>query len=98
MRRSYELTVILRLDADDSLRSQIDEIKGFVEADELGEVTKIDTSHFGRRRLAYELDGQREGFYVIFYADIDAKAIEELERELKLSNYVLRHLLVKAED
>ena len=98
MKKSYELTVILRLDTDDALRSTIDEIRGWIEADDQGNVTRIDTNHFGRRKLAYELDGQREGYYVIFYTDIEGEAIEELERELRLSQNVLRHLLIRADE
>lgn len=98
MKRSYELTVILRIDTDDALRANIEEIKSWIEAEGQGAVTKIDTQFFGRRRLAYEIEGQREGYYVIFYTDIESSAIDELERELRLSSFTLRHLLVKAED
>lgn len=98
MKRAYELTVILRLDTDDVLRDNIQQIKEWVETGDLGTVTKIDTNHFGRRKLAYELDGQREGYYVIFYADIDGTSNEELERELRLAPFALRHLLIRADD
>lgn len=98
MKKSYELTVVLRLDNDDALRSQIDEIKGWIEADDQGSVTRIDTSHFGRRRLAFEIEGQREAYYVLYYADVEASAVDELERELRLATNVLRHLIVVAED
>lgn len=98
MKRAYELTVILRLDTDDTLRENINQIKDWIEADGLGAVTKIDTAHFGRRKLAYELQGQREGYYVIFYADIDGTANEELQRELRIASFVLRYLLVRADE
>jgi small subunit ribosomal protein S6 len=98
MKRSYELTVALRLDQDDALRANLEEIKGWVEAEDLGVVNRIDTAHFGRRKLAYEIEGQREGYYAIYYADIDGEALEELERELKLAPYVLRHLLIRADE
>lgn len=97
MKRSYEITVVFRLDAnEDAMREAFEEIKGFIEAGEQGTVTKADTAHWGRRRLAYEIDGQREAYYVIYYADVESGAIDELERELRLSPHVLRHLVVRA--
>lgn len=100
MKHSYEITVVLRLDTDDTLKTQIDEIKGWMEGEEqaLGTVTKIDTNFFGRRRLAYEIEGQREGYYVIFFADVEGGAIDDLERELRLASYVLRHLVIRLDE
>jgi ribosomal protein S6 len=60
----------------------------------MGTVKKID--HWGRRRLAYELDKQREGYYVLMDIDIDTDHLPELEYNLKLSSSVLRYLVVRA--
>jgi small subunit ribosomal protein S6 len=102
MKRSYELTTVLRLDTDDALRENIDQIKGWIEGEDeeskQGEVQRIDTTHFGRRKLAYEIDGQREGFYVIFYFDAEGEILDELDRELRLASTTLRHLIVRSED
>ena len=98
MKRSYELTVVLHLDQDEALRANLEEVKGWIEAEEMGTVNRVDTAYFGRRKLAYEIDGQREGYYAIFYADIEGEALEELERELLLAPYVLRHLLIRADE
>ncbi|NOK85704.1 MAG: 30S ribosomal protein S6 [Chloroflexi bacterium AL-W] len=98
MKRAYELTVVLRLENDDILRENIQQVKDWVEVGDLGTVTKIDTNHFGRRKLAYEIEGQREAYYVVFHADIDGTANEELERELGLAPFVLRHLLIRADE
>jgi len=77
------------------MNESLTQIKGWVEANENGTVTKID--RWGRRRLAYEIDKQREGYYVFYYADIDAANLPELERNLRLSPSVLRYLLVRQE-
>ncbi|TVR18540.1 MAG: 30S ribosomal protein S6 [Anaerolineaceae bacterium] len=98
MKRSYELTVVLRLDNDETLRENIQQVKDWIEADGLGTVNKVDTNFFGRRRLAYEIDGQREGYYVIFHAEIDGTANEEIERELRLAPFVLRHLIIRGDE
>ncbi|GAB4311071.1 MAG: 30S ribosomal protein S6 [Phototrophicales bacterium] len=99
MKRSYEITVVFKLDAnEEAMKESFEQIKGFIEADGQGTVTKIDTTHWGRRRLAYEIEGQREAYYVIYYADVESGAIDELERELRLSPQVLRHLVVRADE
>lgn len=97
MKRNYELTFIVRTDPnDDVMNETVETVRGWVEADNLGEVKKID--RWGRRKLAYEIDKQREGYYVLFYADIDPKNLEELERNLQLSSDVLRYLLIRPDE
>jgi small subunit ribosomal protein S6 len=96
MKKAYELTFIVRLEAnEEAINEAIERVKNWVEADDMGTVKKID--HWGRRRLAFELNGQREGYYVLMEVDIDASHIEELDRNLKLSGSILRYLLIRAE-
>ncbi|MBZ0293762.1 MAG: 30S ribosomal protein S6 [Anaerolineae bacterium] len=96
MRRAYELGFIVRLDPNEEvINDAISQVQTWVEADELGQVTKID--RWGRRKLAYEIDKQRDGYYVFMYADIDPQNLPELERNLKLSNTILRYLIVLEE-
>lgn len=96
MKRSYELTFIVRIDPNEQvIKEAVDQVKDWVEADDKGKVTKID--RWGRRRLAYAIDKQREGFYVLFEADIETDHLGELERDLKLSSQILRYLVVKEE-
>ena len=97
MKRNYELTFIVRTDPnEDVMNETVEAVRGWVEADSLGEVKKID--RWGRRKLAYEIDKQREGYYVLFYADIDTQNLAELERNLQLSPDVLRYLLIRPEE
>lgn len=94
MRHTYELTFIVRIDpSDEVINNTVTQVQGWVEANELGQVTKID--RWGRRKLAYEIDKQRDGYYVCMTADIDPKNLPELERNMKLSNTVLRYLLIR---
>ena len=96
MKRAYEFTVVFRIDPNNQvMKDSIAQVKEWVEADDLGTVNKIDETHWGRRKLAYEIDGQREGYYVMMHADIDTLALPELERNLNLSATVLRYLLVR---
>lgn len=94
MRHAYELTFIVRNDPnEETINTAITQVQAWVEADSLGQVTKID--RWGRRKLAYEIDKQRDGFYVLMNAEIDPQNLPELERNLKLSPDVLRYLLIR---
>jgi len=98
MKRPYEVTVIVRLDnTDEALVNQtVDNVRGWIEAGELGQVKKID--RWGRRKLAYEIDRQREGYYTLMEAEIEPKALMEIERSLNLSPFVLRYLVVRTDE
>jgi small subunit ribosomal protein S6 len=99
MKRPYELTTVIRtLSSDEELQQAIDQVIAWVEEDDHGKVNKIDRNTFGRRKLAYEIDGQREGHYVLMLVDIDASHLPELELNLKLSSNVLRYLLIRADE
>lgn len=94
MRHAYELTFIVRNDPnEETINTAITQVQSWVEADSLGQVMKID--RWGRRKLAYEIDKQRDGFYVLMNAEIDPHNLPELERNLKLSPDVLRYLLIR---
>ena len=94
MKRQYELTYVVRIESnDEATKESIDQIQAWVEEDDNGKVNNAD--HWGRRKLAYEINGQREGYYVLLDADIDPDHLPELERNLKLSETVLRYLLIR---
>lgn len=97
MKKPYEVAFIVRIESstDDSINDQITQVQGWIEAEEYGQVTKID--RWGRRKLAYEIDRQREGYYVFMEANIDPKGLPEVERNLKLSSSILRYLIVRTD-
>ncbi|MDX2137214.1 MAG: 30S ribosomal protein S6 [Chloroflexota bacterium] len=97
MKRAYEVTFIVRLDAEDAtINNTVEQVRGWIEAGELGQVTKID--RWGRRKLAYEIDKQREGYYVLMESQLEPHAIKELNRNLDLSPFILRYLVVRTEE
>ena len=96
--RDYELTFIVRtLASEEEVNQAIDQVITYVEQGNNGSVKSVDRKRFGRRRLAYAIDGQKDGHYVIVKAAINTEHIEELETELKLFDPVLRYLLVRDE-
>jgi small subunit ribosomal protein S6 len=94
---NYEVTYILRptleeADADARVETIAEGLKangGEVE----GEIEKM-----GKRRLAYEIDDLREGYYVVMKFKSNATASKELERQMRLNDDVLRHLVIKLDD
>lgn len=94
MKRPYELTFIVRVDPSEEVMNEtVQQVKSWVEVNDTGKVNKID--RWGRRKLAYEIDKQREGYYVMFEADIDTKNLPDLELNLRLSASILRYLIVR---
>lgn len=96
MRREYEIALVIRLDAsDDVMNESIEQVKTWIEEDE-GKLTKID--RWGRRKLAYEIERQREGYYAFLTAEMDAAALPELERNMNLHPPILRYLVIRADE
>ena len=93
--RQYELGLILHPEVEQADVTQaVDKIGQFVTAGG-GEVTSVDV--WGRRDLAYAINNYREGTYVLLQTKMPPASLVELERNLKLSEDVIRYLLVKVE-
>ena len=54
-----------------------------------------DVNHWGRRKLAYEIDHRTDGYYVIMEFTVGERTLVELKRILRVSDDVLRHMVVK---
>lgn len=94
--RNYELTFIIASDADDQEYNAIlGQIQKWVEELQ-GKVTK--TEQWGRRRLSYHIREFSEGYYVTLRLDMPPQATAELERNLRLNERVLRHLLLRVDE
>ncbi|HKZ26369.1 MAG TPA: 30S ribosomal protein S6 [Actinomycetota bacterium] len=90
--RQYEVMLILSAEADESVvGGAVDRITKIV-SDSGGEVTNVD--RWGRKRLAFEISNQSEGYYVVAEVRAEPSAIPELERTLHLADEVLRHKVV----
>jgi len=93
--RRYELMLVFRPDApDERIGAIIDRTTRQITADG-GQIVKV--APWGRRRLAYQINGQREGSYHIVVFEAPTTSIVELERSLLITEEVLRHLVVRQE-
>ena len=84
--------LILPSDADESVIGGVADRITRIVSEGGGEVGKID--RWGRRRLAFEIARQSEGYYLVVEFSADPAAIVELERTLQLADEVLRFKVV----
>jgi small subunit ribosomal protein S6 len=96
MNRKYELVYVVSPDATDE---QVTELHTQVEgiAQRMGGA--IDkTENWGRRRLAYEIGRHKEGTYVLEVIDGSGELMKEIDRRLKVTDLVIRHLVVRVDE
>jgi small subunit ribosomal protein S6 len=91
--RDYEILYIVRADLDDDkVQDVVKRVNTLIERS--GGVL-AQTSLWGKRKLAYEVKHQKEGSYVLQDFQIGPDRVPELEAALKITEEVLRHLIVR---
>lgn len=91
----YELAVVLNAKLEDDERSAaIEKINECITRFG-GAVTKVD--EWGKKRLAYEIQKMKEGFYYFILFDGDSSTPNELEARIRIMEPVIRYLCVKQE-
>ncbi|UCR88283.1 30S ribosomal protein S6 [Mycetocola spongiae] len=96
MTHQYELMVILDPEIDErTVAPSLDKFLNVIRNDG-GTIEKIDI--WGRRRLAYEINKKAEGIYAVVDFTATAEATTELDRQLKLSEAVMRTKVLRAEE
>jgi len=94
--RTYELIYIMMPDATEQqvadLHQQVEAIVGRMG----GTIDKTDP--WGRRKLAYEIGRQKEGFYVLEVITGTGELMKEIDRRLKVTEGLLRHLIVRVDE
>jgi len=89
---SYEVTYIVRPSLEEAdVEQRVEKIAATLKENgaQIGEIEKL-----GKRRLAYEIEDVREGYYVVMKFNSEAAQAKELERQLRLNEDVLRSLLI----
>lgn len=94
--RNYELIYVLRTTATDEEKEAIlNKVKAIIE-ESAGEVGKVDP--WGNKRLAYEIDKVREGYYVLVNFKAETAVPKEIERNLKINDNVMRQIIVNLDE
>jgi len=61
-----------------------------------GTIDKVD--RWGKKRLAYELKDFTEGYYFVVYFTAEPKTVAELDRVMKITDEILRHMVIKQDE
>jgi small subunit ribosomal protein S6 len=94
--RKYEIMFVVRPDAtDEEITKLITQMEGVVNGTG-GKIEKVEK--LGRRRLAYRIARQREGFYVLFVVEGSGDTVKEFERRLKVMDAVIKYLTVRVDE
>ena len=92
----YELVYIIRPDLEEDGITAVNEKVGQWVTANGGSIVK--TEVWGRRKLAYPIRRHTEGTYLLQHLQFPPKSIEGLERNLKISEEILRYLVVRADE
>lgn len=96
MKRKYELVyVVSPVATDDQVSDLHTQIEAVVQRMG-GQIEK--TENWGRRKLAYEIGHQKEGTYVLEVINGAGDLMKEIDRRLKVIDYVIRHLIVRVDE
>ncbi|PHV69212.1 30S ribosomal protein S6 [Sporanaerobium hydrogeniformans] len=94
--RNYELAVVLFPNlAEEQKLETLEKVKDLITRFG-GEITNVDD--WGKRKLAYEISKQREGFYYFIQFNAATSTPEEIESRVRIMEPVLRYLIVSLED
>jgi small subunit ribosomal protein S6 len=96
MNRKYELVYIVSPEADDQ---QVADLHGQVDAIVQRMGGQIEKSEpWGRRKLAYEIGRHKEGHYVLEVILGSGELMKEIDRRLKVTDAIIRHLVVRVDE
>ncbi len=91
----YELALVVNAKIEDEARNAtVEKVKEYITTFG-GTITNIDEA--GKKRLAYEIQKMREGFYYFIQFDAESSSPAELEQRLRIMENVLRYLCVRQE-
>ncbi|WP_102348079.1 30S ribosomal protein S6 [Bacillus sp. Marseille-P3661] len=94
--RKYEIMYIIRPNVDEDTKKAVIERFSGILANEGTEIVKA--TEMGKRRLAYEINDFREGYYMLLNVMAKPEAIDEFDRLAKISEDVIRHIAVREQE
>ena len=92
----YELAVVVSANVDDEVRNAtVEKCKALIERFG-GQITYVDD--WGKKKLAYEVQKMKEGFYYFIQFDAETSAPAEIESRVRIMDNVIRYLCVKQDE
>lgn len=92
--RKYEVIFIVRPLEEEATEAVIGKFSKLI-ANNGGTIDKED--RWGRRKLAYPIKKCADGYYCLFYVTCDSECVKECDRVMKITDDVLKHMIVKSE-
>jgi small subunit ribosomal protein S6 len=92
---NYETVFIARQELSDAQVKELTDNYCKILTDDGGKMGKVE--HWGLRTLAYRINKSRKGHYVLFESDTSAASILEMERQMRLSDDVMRYMSIRIE-
>lgn len=94
--RFYESVFVIRPDLSESQVEALSQKFAGIIKEQKGEVSK--TEFCGLRTLAYRINKNRKGYYVLLNLTCESAAITEMERQMRLSEDVMRFLTIRVDE
>lgn len=90
--KKYEIMYILRSNLDaEAVKAEVENAKNIITSNK-GKV--LDVKEWGFKELAYEIAGNKKGYYVVMNIEADKEAVNEFNRIAGYSETIIRHIVV----
>jgi small subunit ribosomal protein S6 len=96
VKRNYEVAIVFPAGKSDEEYKQLETKVG--EWIELNGGAVNGSTHWGRRRLAYQIGLYREGYYVFLDADLETSGMSDIERRMNIDVDILRYLIIRDDE
>ena len=93
--RKYEIMYIIRPDIEEDAQTALVERFNKILTDNGAEIAKVEET--GKKRLAYEIQDYRDGYYVLINFSSGEEAVNEFDRLAKFSDDIIRHIAIRDE-
>ncbi len=93
--RKYEVIFIVKPMEEDATNAVIAKFSKLI-ADNGGTIVKED--RWGKRKLAYEIKDCMDGYYCLFYVKCEPACVKEVDRVMKITDELLKHMIVVSEE
>ncbi|WP_026695831.1 30S ribosomal protein S6 [Peribacillus kribbensis] len=94
--KKYEVMYIIRPNIEEDAKKALIERFNTILTDNGAEIAE--SKDWGKRRLAYEINDFRDGYYQLVKITADAAAVQEFDRLAKISEDMIRHIVIKEEE
>ncbi|PGL72880.1 30S ribosomal protein S6 [Bacillus sp. AFS055030] len=92
----YEIMYIVRPNMEDEAQKALVERFNSVLTEQGAEITNV--KEWGKRRLAYEINDFRDGYYMLVNVSSKPEAVQEFDRLAKISEDIIRHIVIREEE